>query len=148
MMSLNDWLGSGFITEHRTSRQEISELLALVDRDLHESETGTHSPEWKLSIAYNAILQAAKAALAATGYRVPKSNRSHHYHTIQSLQFTVKADRATILNLEAVQKKRNVSEYERAGTVSDREAHDALDLAKTVCKQVREWLQAKHRRLM
>jgi len=146
-MSLNDWLGSGFITEHRTSRQEIRELLALVDRDLHESETGTHSPEWKLAIAYNAILQAAKAALAATGYRVPKRG-NHHYYTIQSLRFTLKADPSTILKIDAVQKKRNVGEYERAGTVSDREAQDALDLAKTTCKQVREWLQARHRRLM
>jgi len=147
-MSLSDWFDSGFIAEHRTSRQEISELLALVDRDLHESETGTHSPEWKLAIAYNAILQAAKAALAATGYRVPKSNRSHHYYTIQSLQFTLKADPTTILKIEAVQKKWNISDYERAGTVSDREAQDALELAKTVCKQVREWLRGKHRRLM
>jgi len=146
-MSLNDWLGSGFITEHRTSRQEIRELLALVDRDLHESETGTHSPEWKLAIAYNAILQAAKAALAATGYRVPKRG-NHHYYTIQSLRFTLKADPSTILKIDAVQKKRNVGEYERAGTVSDREAQDALDLAKTTCEQVREWLQARHRRLM
>ena len=146
-MSLHDWLGSGFIAEHRTSRQEIHELLALVDRDLHESETGTHSPEWKLSIAYNAVLQAAKAALAATGYRVPKRG-NHHYYTIQSLRFTLKADQTTILKIEAVQKKWNTSDYERAGTVSDREGQDALDLAKTVCKQVQEWLQAKHRRLM
>ena len=60
-MSLADWLDHGFIVEHRTSRQEIHELLAMVDRDLHESETGTHSPEWKFSISYNAILQAALA---------------------------------------------------------------------------------------
>lgn len=147
-MSLSDWLGSGFITEHRTSRQEIRELLSLVDRDLYESETGTHSPEWKLSITYNAILQAARAALAATGYRVPRSNRSHHYYTIQSLRHTIGADSSLVLKLEAVQKKRNVSEYERAGAVSDRETQDALDLAKTVCKLVRNWLQAKHPELM
>jgi len=146
-MSLSNWLSSGFILEHRTSRQEIRELLALVHRDLNESETGTHSPEWKLSIAYNAILQAAKAALAATGYRVPKRG-NHHYYTIQSLRFTLKADPLTILKIVAIQKKRNVGEYERAGTVSEREAQDALDLAKTVCEQVREWLQVKHRRLM
>lgn len=108
----------------------ISSGKFMVDRDLEESETGTHSPGWKLSIAYNAVVQAAKAALAVTGYRVPKSNRSHHYYTIQSLRFTLNADSATTLKLEAVQKKRNTSEYERAGTVSDREAKDALDLAK------------------
>ncbi len=147
-MSLADWRDHGFIVEHRTSRQEIHDLLALVDRDLQESETATHSPEWKLSIAYNAVIQAAKAALAATGYRIPRSNRSHHYYIIQSLRHTIRADSSLILKLEAVYKKRNVSEYERAGAVSNREAQDALDLAKTVCKRVRNWLQTEHPELM
>ena len=147
-MSLTDWLNHGFIMENWTDRQEIRDLLAMADRDLEESETGTHSPGWKLSIAYNAVVQAAKAALAATGYRVPKSNRSHHYYTIQSLRFTLNADSATIVKLEAVQKKRNISEYDRAGTVSDREAEDALDLAKTICDRVRAWLEAKHPELI
>ena len=147
-MSLADWLNHGFIVDHRTDRQEIRDLLAMVDRDLEESETGTHSPGWKLSIAYNAVVQAAKAALAATGYRDPKSNRSHHYYTIQSLRFTLNADAATLLKLEAVQKKRNTSEYERAGTVSEREAEDALNPAKTICKRVRARLQTEHPELM
>lgn len=120
----------------------------MVDRDLQESEIGTHSPGWKLSIAYNAVAQAAKAALAATGYRIPRSNRSHHYYTIQSLRFTLEADPTTILKLEAVQKKRNVSEYKRAGAVSDREAQDALDLAKTICGRIQDWLQTEHSELM
>lgn len=100
-MSLTDWLVHGFIVEHQTSRQEIHELLALVERDLDENATGTHSPGWKLSISYNAVLQAAKAVLAATGYRVPKSNRSHHYYTLQSLRHTIGTDSSTILKLEA-----------------------------------------------
>ena len=147
-MSLTDWLNHGFIVGHRTDRQEIRDLLVMVDRDLEESEVGTHSPGWKLSIAYNAVAQAAKAALAATGYRIPKSNRSHHYYTIQSLRFTLNADSVTILKLAAVQKKRNISEYERTGTVSDREAEDALDLAKTICERVRAWLEAEHPELI
>ena len=147
-MSLTDWLVHGFIVEHQTSRQEIHELLALVERDLDESATGTHSPGWKLSIAYNAVLQAAKAVLAATGYRVPKSNRSHHYYTLQSLRHTIGVDSSTILKLEVVQKKRSITDYEHAGAVSDREAQDALDLVKEVCKRVRVWLQAEHSELM
>lgn len=56
-MNLSAWLRNGFIVEHRTSRQEIHELLAIVDRDLQENAAGTHRPEWRLSIAYNAVVQ-------------------------------------------------------------------------------------------
>lgn len=147
-MSLTDWLLHGFIVQHQTSQQEIHELLALVERDLDESATGTHSPGWKLSIAYNAVLQATKAALAATGYRVPKSNRSHHYYTLQSLRHTIGVDSSTILKLETVQKKRNISDYEHAGAVSDREAQDALDIAKEIYKRIVVWLQVEHPELM
>ena len=33
-MSLVDWLKSGWLVEHRTSRQEIEDLLGVADRDL------------------------------------------------------------------------------------------------------------------
>jgi hypothetical protein len=49
----------------QTSPQEIADLLAIVDRDLHNSQVDDLSPDWQLNIAYNAALQAAKAALAA-----------------------------------------------------------------------------------
>ena len=65
-----------------------------------------------------------------------------------SLRHTIGVDSSTILKLEAVQKKRSISDYEHAGAVSDREAQDALDLAKEVCKRVRVWLQAEHSELM
>lgn len=45
------------------------------------------SPDWKLNIAYNAALQAATAALAASGYRAAREQ--HHYRTIQSLAHTL-----------------------------------------------------------
>ncbi|MBC8430404.1 MAG: hypothetical protein H8D96_00645 [Desulfobacterales bacterium] len=33
-MSLKNWLNNGWLTEHRTSAQEITALLAVADRDL------------------------------------------------------------------------------------------------------------------
>ncbi len=48
-----------------------------------------------MSIAYNAALQTATAALAAAGYRATRD--SHHYRVIQSLAFTIGADRESKL---------------------------------------------------
>ena len=85
-MSLQDWLRSGWLIEHQTSRQEISDLLGMADRDLAQCRTPHLSPDWQLNIAYNAALQAATAALAASGYRAARD--AHHYRVIQSLALT------------------------------------------------------------
>ncbi len=71
-MSLQDWQKNGWLIEHRTSRKEISDLLGMADRDLAQCQTPHLSPDWQLSIAYNAALQAATAALAAAGYRAAR----------------------------------------------------------------------------
>jgi hypothetical protein len=87
-VGLEAWHEAGFITTHATSRQEISDLLAIVDIDLKDAEIPELSAERKLSCCYNAILTAARAALQATGYRVPKSNSSHHYAQIEERQMS------------------------------------------------------------
>ena len=63
-MSLTDWLNNGWLIEHKTSKSEISDLISVVERDLNDSKIKGLSPDWRLSIAYNAALQIATAALA------------------------------------------------------------------------------------
>ena len=89
-MSLQDWLKSRWLIEHKSSRQEIADLLGMADRDLAQCQTPNLSSDWQLNIAYNAALQAATAALAAAGYRAARE--AHHYRVIQSLAHTIKAD--------------------------------------------------------
>ena len=96
-MSLQDWLKNGWLVEHQTSRQEMVDLLAMADRDLAQSRMPHLSPDWQLNIAYNAALQAATAALAASGYRAARE--AHHYRVIQSLAFTIKVDPRLIAQL-------------------------------------------------
>lgn len=146
-MSLDDWLANGLLVEHRTSHQEIADLFAIVKRDLCEYQTGTHSPEWQLGIAYNAVLQAARAALAAGGYRVPQ-REGHHYYALQSLAYTIELETDTVRHLDALRKKRNISDYVRAGAVSEREAKDAIALVEKVCADAKRWLESSHPELM
>jgi hypothetical protein len=90
-MTLEDWRHSGWLSAHEPSREEIQDLLALADRDLKDCRSKRLSADWQFNIAYNAVLQAATAALAAAGYRA--SRDSHHYRVLQSLGLTV-GDRA------------------------------------------------------
>ncbi len=113
-MSLADWEQAGWLTPHRTSPQEISELLAIVQRDLHDSRARDVSADWRFNIAFNAVLQAAKAALAASGYRVARGADSHH-RTLESLAHTIGLDSASIRRLAVFRKRRNMAEYRPRG---------------------------------
>jgi hypothetical protein len=145
-VSLNDWVRAGWLTEHKTSPQEITDLLAVADRDLHDCAVKDLSEDWQLAIAYNAALQCATAALAASGYRVGRE--AHHYRTIQSLAWTIKADAALIAHLDAFRKKRNIGDYERAGLVSETEAREIIVLAEQLREQVARWLHQHHSELL
>ena len=59
-MSLEAWHEAGLIITHVTSRQELSDLLAIVDIDLKDAEIPELSAERKLSCCYNAILTATR----------------------------------------------------------------------------------------
>lgn len=63
-MSLEDWLTDKLIVKHRPSAGEIAQLLHICDRDLEEVAIIGLSPDWRLSIAHNAAVQAARVALA------------------------------------------------------------------------------------
>lgn len=139
-MSLQDWARFGWLIEHRTSPQEIAGLLALSDRDLVDCDSPDLSADWRLNIAYNAALQAATAALAASGYRA--SREMHHYRVVQSLAFTVQSDAAVIDRLDQFRKKRHLAAYERAGLTSDLEADEMVTLAAELRQSVETWLRA------
>lgn len=145
-MSLNDWLKSGWLKEHETSKKEISDLFQVADRDMADYAAKGLSADWKLNIAYNAALQLATAALAASGFRAGKVG--HHYRTIQSLSFTLHANPELIQQFDQFRKKRNMGAYERAGAVSDQEAQEMHDLAMRLRKEVEAWLRKHHRHLL
>jgi hypothetical protein len=143
---LRDWLRNGWLIEHETTRQEIADLLSLIDRDLSDCRSPGLSADWRLGIAYNAALQAAVAGLAAEGYRVARE--SHHFRAIQSLAFTLRCDAQLLTQLEAFRKKRNISDYERAGSVSVQEAKEMIDLAMRLRDELARWLRQVHADLL
>jgi len=138
-MSLQDWVRNGWLTEHKSSKEEINGLLGIIERDLGTSQNTSIPTDWRFAIAYNAALQMATAALAASGYRA--SRESHHYRTIHSLELTVGTDASRIRSLDAFRKKRNVSNYEMGGGISDREVSEMIELAISLRKDLDNWLR-------
>ena len=143
-MSLEAWRDSKLIVDHETSRQEISELLAIVKTDLDDARIPELSPDRRFACCYGAILTAARAALSAAGYRVPMGTTSHHYYAIQSLRFTVLLDSVTVQQIESMGKKRAVADYVRVGAVSQSMVEEALTFAETCCRRIADWIAREH----
>jgi uncharacterized protein (UPF0332 family) len=145
-MSLQSWLDNHWLRAHEPSPREIANLLAIADRDIHDSQSTQISPGWRLDIAYNAILQCATAALAAAGYQAERQNK--HMRTIHSLAFTLGLDAGTLSTLDKFRTKRHTAVYEHVGAVSDQEAKEAIALAKTLRADVERWIRRNHPRLL
>lgn len=145
-MSLQTWAQNGWLAEHQSSSQEVADLLAVADRDLNDCQAKDLSEDWQLAIAYNAALQLATTALAVCGYRATRE--AHHYRVVQSLALTLGADDQLIARLDAFRRKRNLSDYERAGLVSEQEAKEMVTLARQLRKDVLDWLRKNHPALL
>ena len=144
--SLESWLRNRWLVQHTSSSEEIANLFALADRDLDACQTKNLPADWRFAIAYNAALQAATAALAAAGYRA--SRESHHHRVIQSLEFTLDPERKMIDTFDTFRKKRNISSYDLAGSVSDKEAKEMHELAAALRTKVERWIRKNHPMLL
>lgn len=138
-MTLEQWLSYKWLVPHTTSPEEICGLLAIADRDINDAQIAGLSIDWRLNIAHNAALQAANAALAASGYKAARE--AHHYRVIQSLELTIGLDSSTINSINKLHKKRNFASYTSAGAVSEGEAEEMLRLAKDIRGRVEQWLR-------
>jgi hypothetical protein len=145
-MSLQGWLNFGWLKAHKTSRREIADLFAVADRDLKACRTPNLIPDWQFNIAYNAALQIASAALAAEGYAAERGN--HHVRVIHSLEFSLGVDSNVVATFDTFRKKRNITDYERADTVSETEAIEMRRLAETLRRDVEVWLRKNHPNLV
>jgi hypothetical protein len=141
-VSLQQWLDNGWLRRHQTSRQEVGNLLAIVDRDLRDAR-GRISPDWRFGIAYNAALKLCTILLYAEGYRPEMTLQ--HFRTIQGMPEVLGAERKKdAAYLDSCRTKRNTIEYTRVGEASETEAKELVEFCAQLKKDVLEWLRWKH----
>ena len=141
-MTFSLWLEKGWLKEHKPTSRELVELLAVADRSLKDCQVAGLSSDGKLDMAHNAALQSSAAALAAAGYRA--SREAYHYYLIQSLSLTLQLDESIIRRLDKLRRKRNISDYERTGFVTEQEAQEMVELAIQIRQQVQAWIRESH----
>ena len=146
-MTLRKWVEYGWLRPHESSREEIRNLLAVVDRDLENARIERLSPDWRFGIAYNAALKLCTILLYASGYRTDRELA--HKRTIDALPLILGGGRAGDANyLDACRKKRHVVEYETAGSVTDADADELIEFGAGLREEVLGWLRDKHPELI
>jgi hypothetical protein len=76
-MSLENLLRIGKLKAHAAAKVEIDRLLAAADRALADTAVPNLSSDSRFGLAYRAIMQAALAAMLASGYRPAMSEPGH-----------------------------------------------------------------------
>ena len=143
-MNLELWKQNGWLREHKTSAQEENSLIELVERDLSDAAKEEVSKDWRFNIAYNAGLQLATIVLYAAGYRAGRGE-GKHYRVIQALSLVMGPEFSTMRDyLDNCRRKRNISEYDAVGTISEKEAEDLLQTVREFKVDVERWLRKNH----
>jgi len=146
-MSLSQWAANGWLKPHRTSRQEIENLLGIVRRDLDDAATDAISDDWRFGIAYNAALKLCTILLYAEGYR-PAQGLAH-YRSLQALPLILGESRKADADyLDACRAKRNAVEYDCAGGATSAEADELIAFARELQSVALAWLKSAHPELV
>ena len=141
-MNLKQWADNGWLKTHRTSWEEISHLLDIVERDLNDAGRDI-STDWRFGISYNAALKLCRMLLSAEGYR-PSHDLQHHRRLAALPVILGDTQKADAEYLDDCRKKRNILEYDYVGGVSESDADELIKFVKEFRGEVIAWLKEKH----
>ena len=146
-MTLKQWADNGWLRSHRTSPEEIDNLLSMVHRDLADAQEKGISADWRFGIAYNAALKLCTILLYASGYRAERTLQ--HYRTIQAMPLIlVKMRKEDAKYLDTCRIKRNVVEYDYVGGATTDDANELVRFAEDLREDVLSWIKHNHPQLL
>ncbi len=138
-MSIDNFLKNGILVKQDSSKDEIFDLIKIVERDLEDSAQTEISNDWQFGIAYNAALKLANILVRASGYRV--KGQGHHMNTIAMISLILgnhKKDDADYL--DACRRKRNIVEYDCVGGATIEDVKELREFVQEFQKEVLTWL--------
>jgi len=136
-MSFDRLLKDGKIKPFRATKEEIERSIELAERDLEvAAKMLSDSPDWALSIAYNAVIQASRAYMFHAGYR-PAAHEAHK-STLEFMEIALgESMQETVSYFDRMRRKRHRAVYEQVGVVSEGEVVKLLELARDYVAEIK-----------
>jgi uncharacterized protein (UPF0332 family) len=131
-------LKEGVVRKINPDKKQAQELLAAAERDIRVAKKMLETDyDWAFSVAYNAMLQSARALMFAEGFTAV--GEEHHKAAVHYADVKLGTKYSEIVNLfDDMRKKRHRVVYEKAGIVSEYEAKHAIKTAEAFREKIRE----------
>jgi hypothetical protein len=146
-MTLQNLAKIGQLKPHAPAAAEIQRLLIAVKRNLADAAQRGNSDETRFDCAYKAIMQCALTSMLASGYRPSTNAPGHHQTMIQSLPLTLGLSNDSWLILDALRKKRNLSDY-MGVEIESAVVEECIAQAQSLSDLVQTWLKKNHPHLI
>jgi hypothetical protein len=138
-------LASHNVTALPPTKAELDSLRSIVARSLSDATATGLSTDARFIMAYDAARTLSLMIVRACGYR-PRSFAGH-YNTFLALEAADAQFVALSAYFDGCRNKRNVSEYEGAGGVTDTEADELLKAVRQFAVDAEAWIKANHAQL-
>jgi uncharacterized protein (UPF0332 family) len=139
-MTLEELERQGYIKKLPIDRKKVKDSLALAERDIATATTLLNlDADWAFSIAYNAMLQTLRAFMFSQGYRPGGGNQ--HVSTVRFAELFL--DRDIVMVFDRMRRKRHISVYDTAGSISKTEAETAIQTAKEILHIIKQQINKK-----
>jgi uncharacterized protein (UPF0332 family) len=132
---------AGLISKIPVDKKRVKQSLALAKRDLNTAKSIIRdNPDWAFSIAYNSMLQSARALMFSMGFR--PSGKAQHISAIRFAEEALGSKvRKIITILDRMRRKRHRVVYDTSGLISTQEANRAVSNAEKFFKLVENELE-------
>ncbi len=136
MIDYSELVRDGRVKAGRFARRQVEDCLGLAERDAEMAQAVIDkSPEWAFNIAYNAMHQAGRAFMFHAGYRT--LGEGHHATVVRFLEIGLGSKfEAVLAIMDRMRRKRNRATYDAVGTISEKEAKEAISTAKEFVAEI------------
>jgi hypothetical protein len=142
-MNFETWLAEGRLRAHKTTKEEIHDLLGLAQRDLSDASGQGLSSDRRFLFAYDAALTLATIPLYCAGFET--HGKGHHWLTFRVLPDVMGMEFTEIAEyFDLCRTKRNVGTYDRGGQISGTEVEELLAEVRGFHGLVEDWLRLNH----
>jgi len=142
-MSWKSLLTNNRVAVERPDKAELDNLRSIVTRSLKDAAATGLSDDGRFMLAYVAARTLSLIVVRASGYR-PKSKGGHHANTFLALEAANPAFESRSTYFDGCRTKRNVSEYDFAGGVTETDADGLLKVVQEFEVEVEAWIKANH----